>query len=282
MPVFMLLLRLDIRVSQAIIHPGRLAARFAFMRRFAIISDIHSNLDALLAVLEDFEEQGIERIYCLGDLVGYGAYPMEVIDVAMQNFVWVLRGNHDDAVTYKIPKNFNETAAQAVFWTRDRLKPRLYSRPHAFDRWEFVRKKLRDKVRIGEMAFGHGTMDSYFIYIDSVEHAGEAFGAFPPEVKVLFVGHTHIPCVWEKDHKEVLFHKYDAQNLPPMRKNPLIINVGSVGQPRDGDPRACYVIVEGDSFRYRRVDYDVKMAVEAIHCRAGLPDQCGNRLQFGT
>ncbi len=252
------------------------------MRSFAIVSDIHSNLDALLSVLDDFEEQEVGKVYCLGDLVGYGAHPLEVIDIAMQDFEWVLRGNHDDAVTYKIPKYFNETAANAVYWTRDRLKPERFSRPHAVKRWEFMRKKLKDNVAIGDMAFGHGTFDSYFKYIDNAKHAKEAFEKFPPKVRVLFVGHTHIPGIWEEASDGVRYYKYDSEELPVLRKNRLIVNVGSVGQPRDGDTRSCYIVVEGDTFRYRRIKYDVDMAVKAIHQRIGLPNGCGNRLRFGT
>ncbi len=252
------------------------------MARFAVISDIHSNLEALVVVLEDFENQKIDKIYCLGDLVGYGAHPLEVIDIAMEDFEWVLRGNHDDAVTYKIPKYFNETAAAAVYWTRDRLKPMQYSRPHAFKRWEFMREHLQSKVVIDDMAFGHGTFDSYFKYVDSINAAKEVFSKLPPTIKTLFVGHTHIPGVYEKVASDIKYYKYDDENLPLLRKNPLIINVGSVGQPRDGDRRACYVVVEGDKFHYRRVEYDVQMALEAIHRRVGLPDDCGDRLRHGS
>ena len=252
------------------------------MKRFAVISDVHANLDALLAVLDDFEEQEIDKVYCLGDLVGYGAHPLEVIDIAMQDFEWVLRGNHDDAATYKIPKYFNQTAAQAVYWTRDRLKPKTYSRPHAVKRWEFMRKKLKDKAVIGDMGFGHGTLDSYFHYIDTAKNAKKAFDGLPPSINILFVGHTHIPGVWENTEKGMNYYKCNSEILPLMRKNRLIVNVGSVGQPRDGDTRACYVVVEGNKLYFRRVLYDLDMAVKAIHHRVGLPNDCGNRLRFGS
>lgn len=252
------------------------------MKRFAIVSDIHANLDALLAVLDDFEEQEIDKVYCLGDLVGYGAHPLECIDIAMADFEWVLRGNHDDAVTYKIPKYFNETAAKAVYWTRDRLKPKQYSRPHAVKRWKFMRKELKDKVTVGDMGFGHGTLDSYFKYIDNTKHAKQVFDSIPPSMNVLFVGHTHIPGIWEKTENGLNYYKFNSEKLPVMRKNPMIVNVGSVGQPRDGDTRACYIVVEGDSLFYRRVSYDIDMAVKAIHHRIGLPNECGNRLRFGS
>jgi predicted phosphodiesterase len=253
-----------------------------FLKRFAVVSDIHSNLDALLAVLDDFDEAQVEKVYCLGDLVGYGAHPLEVIDIAMQDFEWVLRGNHDDAVTYKIPKYFNQTAAQAVYWTRDRLKPKKYSRPHAVERWEFMRKKLRDKEVVGDMAFGHGTLDSYFKYVDSAKHAAQVFESMSNKTKILFIGHTHIPGVWEKTPTGMNYYKFSDENLPQLRNNPLIINVGSIGQPRDGDTRACYLVVEGDSIFYRRVSYDLDMAVKAVHRRVGLPNECGNRLRFGN
>ncbi|MFH1421298.1 MAG: metallophosphoesterase family protein [Planctomycetota bacterium] len=252
------------------------------MKRFAIISDVHSNLDALLAVFEDFEQQGVEKVYCLGDMVGYGAHPREVVDIAMSSFNFVIRGNHDDAVTFKVPKKFNDTAARAVYWTRDKLKPNDYSRQSAFKRWDFLKKKLKDKMIIGNMIFAHGTPDSYFRYIDDERTAAQVLSKFTAGVKTLFVGHSHIPGIFEESNGAVRFLKWTTKDLPKLHRNRMIINVGSVGQPRDGDYRACYVVVAGDVFWYRRVEYDVELAVKAIYCRPGLPNDCGNRLRYGS
>jgi predicted phosphodiesterase len=251
------------------------------MRRFAVISDIHSNLDALLAVLDDFREQEVEKVYCLGDLVGYGAHPREVVDIAMRDFEFVLRGNHDDAVTFKLPKKFNQAAAKAVFWTRERLKPKEYSRVSAFKRWDFLKSKLLDRVVIGDMLFAHGTPDSYLKYIDSERAAAQVFATLPKGINNVFVGHSHIAGTFVETSSGVKYLEWSSKDLPKLHNRRLIINVGSVGQPRDGDHRACYVVVDGRSFWYRRVEYDVELAIKSIYLRSGLPEECGNRLRYG-
>jgi predicted phosphodiesterase len=251
------------------------------MQRFAVISDIHSNLDALLAVLDDIEQQGIEKIYCLGDLVGYGGCPREVVDFAMRDFEFVLRGNHDDAVTFRLPKKFNVTAAKAILWTRERLKPKEYSRESTFNRWEFLRSKLLKRVVIADMLFAHGTPDSYLRYIDSERSASQVFSALQPGITTVFVGHSHIAGAFVEDSAGIDYLKWSSKELPKLRKRRLIINVGSVGQPRDGDYRACYVVVEGNSFCYRRVEYDVELAIKTVYSRPGLPRECGSRLRYG-
>jgi predicted phosphodiesterase len=252
------------------------------MQRFAVISDIHSNLDALLSVLDDIQEQDVEKVYCLGDLVGYGAHPREVVDIAMRDFEFVLRGNHDDAVTFKLPKKFHQAAAKAVFWTRERLKPKEYSRPSALERWKFLKSRLLNKVIIGDMLFAHGTPDSYLKYIDSERAAAQVFATLPPRITTVFVGHSHIAGTFAETSSGVKYLKWFSRELPKLRDMRLIINVGSVGQPRDGDYRACYVVVDGDNFWYRRVEYDVELAVKAVHSRPGLPEECGNRLRYGS
>ncbi len=92
--------------------------------RIAIISDIHANLEALTAVMNDIRSRRVKKIYCLGDLIGYGADPNLVINIAMENFEFVIKGNHDEAISYKIPKRFKRLAATAAYWTRKRVKPR--------------------------------------------------------------------------------------------------------------------------------------------------------------
>jgi predicted phosphodiesterase len=251
------------------------------MRPFAVISDIHSNLDALLAVLDDIKEQGVEKIYCLGDLIGYGAHPREVVDIAMRDFEFVVRGNHDDAVTFKLPRKFNKSAAQAVFWTRERLKPKEYSRASALKRWEFLKSGLRSKVIIDDMVFAHGTPDSCLKYIDSERTAAQVFSTLPPGIVDVFVGHSHIAGVFVETTSGVKYLEWSSRDLPKLHNRRLIINVGSVGQPRDGDHRACYLVVDGKSFSYRRVEYDVELAIKSVCLRSGLPDVCGSRLRYG-
>jgi len=252
--------------------------------RIAVISDIHGNLTALEAVLDDIATQDVDKIFCLGDLVGYGPHPREVIDIALRYFEFCLRGNHDEAVTYRIPKNFNPVATRSVFWTRKRLKPAPTSPIHAIRRWTFMRKKLQDVVQVDDLLFAHGTPKSFYDYIDSIKAARKVFQTmFPPDVTTLFIGHSHIPVVFVEAEQGIRLLNYDSPQRPPLRRFRLIVNVGSVGQPRDGDPRACYVVVDDEEnrFWYRRVEYDVERVIRDIYSRAGLPKDNANRLRGG-
>lgn len=249
----------------------------------AVIADIHANLPALKMVLKDIREQGAEEIYCLGDLVGYGPNPREVVDIAMKRFRFTLRGNHDEAVTYKIPHNFNPIAARSVFWTRSVMKPPPKATIQAIKRWTFLRKKLEDVVQVDDLMFAHGTPTSFYDYIDSIKAAQKVFSSLPPDVTTLFVGHSHIPMVFVEAAEGIRILNYDSPKLPRLREFRMIINVGSVGQPRDGDPRACYVMVDTEKsiFWYRRVEYDVEETIKMIYARAGLPKDNAHRLRGG-
>jgi diadenosine tetraphosphatase ApaH/serine/threonine PP2A family protein phosphatase len=250
--------------------------------KFAVISDVHSNIQALNAVLEDINRHGIKKIYCLGDLVGYGGNPRQVVDHAM-DFDFVLRGNHDDAVTFKLPKDFNPTAARAVYWTREQLKADYTSSRKGLKRWAFMRRKLHLKVRIGEMCFVHGTFESYFKYVDSVSSAMAVFKKLPPDIKTMFCGHTHVAGVFVEDTDGFIrwIGPY-AKKFPPLGTLRMIINCGSVGQPRDCDCRASYMLVSGNRFFYRRVPYDVAEAMRSIKSKGGLPNFSAERLLDGT
>jgi predicted phosphodiesterase len=251
--------------------------------RLAVISDIHANLTALKAVLEDIRLQKVDKIFCLGDLVGYGPAPREVVDIAMLKFEFTLRGNHDEAVTFKLPKQFNPVAARSIFWTREKLKPAPQSGPHSFRRWNFLCKKLKDVVQVDDLLFAHGTPRSFYDYVDGIKAAKKVFAILSSEVTTLFVGHSHIPVVFVEMEQGIRVLNYDAPKLPKLREHRLIINVGSVGQPRDGNPRACYVVVDNETneFYYRRVEYDVEEVVRQIYAKAGLPKDNAHRLRGG-
>ncbi|MHC4664180.1 MAG: metallophosphoesterase family protein [Planctomycetota bacterium] len=248
--------------------------------RFAVISDIHSNLQALEAVLADVERHHVKSIFCLGDLVGYGGNPREVIDLAM-DFNFCLRGNHDDAVTFKVPKKFNITAAKSVFWTRDQILPHKHSGPRARRRWNFMRRKLKRLVQIEDAIFAHGTPGSYFEYVDNPGIAEELLEDNKYEVKTIFVGHTHVGGAFFKDNGKVRFLHSSSPKMPGYRSRKMIVNVGSVGQPRDGDIRACYVLVGDEGFYFRRIPYKVKEAIDTVFNRIGLPNDSGERLSEG-
>jgi len=230
----------------------------------AVISDIHSNLEAFETVLKDIDSHGVEEIICLGDTVGYGANPKECIDLVMertQNGACLL-GNHDQATLFD-PEGFNVGAEQAIFWTRDQLED--FNDPKANERWDFLGALPRSH-RIDDFFFVHGSprnpLNEYVFQEDIFdERKMERLFAIVPLCS--FQGHTHVPGVFTENRKF-----YSPQDLDDGRFTitamKAMINVGSIGQPRDRDPRACYVIWEDDSIMYRRVEYDVRSAAEKI------------------
>ncbi|MDP8208503.1 MAG: metallophosphoesterase family protein [Candidatus Electryonea clarkiae] len=221
---------------------------------FAIISDIHGNLQALEKVLNDIESRKPDRVICLGDLVGYGANPNEVIDRIRQCADVVLAGNHDHAAIGLTDITvFNQFAFNAAIWTRKILTPEnheyLTSVPftHSEDDLYFTH------------ASPHNPEDWHYIFTRydaeyAMEHAPTG---------IVFIGHTHVP----NDHQT---------------RNGRLINVGSVGQPRDGDPRAAYTLFDNQTGERRliRLDYDIKSAGKAI-LKAGLPKFLAERLVKG-
>lgn len=249
----------------------------------AIISDIHDNQEALEAVLADIRRQGIQRIICLGDVVGYGPDPEACIDLVAKNCEWCLSGNHDYAVLTEAA-HFNPIAAEAIDCIRERLKPRfadMYNRKHA--RWRFLESLLLRKQE-GDTLYVHGSpRDERNEYITPFD---VAYGETPKIVEIfdqtprlLFVGHSHLPGVITDKFQFITPAEMDYRF--PLRNGKLIINVGSVGQPRDGDNRACYVTVTDDELRYHRLVYDYQTTMKKIYDLACINHYCADRLAMG-
>lgn len=273
-------------------------------KSFAIISDIHSNLDALNAVLADIDERGIKEIVCLGDIVGYGANPKECLDLVRTRCRVTLMGNHDHALLYE-PTNFNLPAERACYWTRQVLEtepdPQLRNA-----RWEFL-GNLPVRVKEGDVLFFHASprrpMNEYIFPEDVFTNPQKVMANFERlDARVCFVGHTHQPGVFVDDPY------FDPPNELPdspfyeVEDERVIVNVGSVGQPRDRDPRASYVVVHRsddtlgagteslvaaalscsiDQIEFVRVEYDVERAVQSILAESSLDDLLGTRLYEG-
>ena len=252
------------------------------MERVAIVSDIHSNLEALIAVLKDIESKRCRRIYCLGDLIGYGPNPNEVIDIARSSFEFVIMGNHDDAIGYKIPKRFKRLAAKAAFWTRREVKPR--NRPgyrEQRERWQFIHKFPRTE-ELGPWLMAHGTPMSNLEYCQDAEVALSVFQEEMGQSRICFVGHTHVPGIFTFDGSAVHYVEPEEGKRYAVTAQRAIVNVGSVGQPRDGDPRACWVLAREDgTFSFRRVPYNVDAVAERIYRTRGLHPSLGERLFHG-
>jgi diadenosine tetraphosphatase ApaH/serine/threonine PP2A family protein phosphatase len=254
----------------------------------AIISDIHSNVEALSAVLDDIAARGIEQIICLGDVLGYGPQPGPCMDLVMQKVSLTLMGNHDYAVLYE-PNKFNLGAETACFWTRQQLE----DEPDAAKRnarWGFLGKlEVKHVINdadsgLGHMVFVHGSPRrpvNEYIFPDDVYNApNKIHSIFERFEHLCFVGHTHVPGVfldtpdfYAPDEMEMVF------DVNPARK--ALINVGSVGQPRDKDNRAGYVIAEPGKVRFIRVPYDVEAVAAKVSAIADLDNYLGTRLREG-
>ena len=238
---------------------------------FAVLGDIHSNLDALNVVHEDCRSQGVTDFLCTGDVVGYNACPHECMDIIRELGCPVVVGNHDFYVaSQQNLDDFNPAAAAVVEWTRRQLSE---------DELSWLRVLPFTRTQMG-ITLVHSTMDNpeNFGYVfDNLQAEANFLNQKTP---VCFHGHTHCPMIYEKSMNGVF--RIDAQDftLPMGRK--YFINVGSVGQPRDGDPRATYVIFDPKerTVRYRRLAYDIEAAQERIRL-AGLPERLAARLAVG-
>ena len=272
--------------------------------KFAIISDIHSNLEALQAVLADIEERGIKEVVCLGDVVGYGANPKECLDLVRERCRVTLMGNHDHALLFE-PTHLNLPAERACFWTRQVLEDER-DRELRNLRWKFL-GELPVRVKEGDVVFFHASprrpMNEYIFPEDVFTNPQKVMANFDRlDARMCFVGHTHQPGVFVDDPY------FDPPNELPdspfyeVEEERAIVNVGSVGQPRDRDQRASYVVVfrspdalqvgtesmvatalscSVEQIEFVRVEYDIDRAVKKILAEPALDDLLGTRLYEG-
>ena len=242
------------------------------MMKKAIISDIHSNLEALTAVLEDIGKKGIKEIYCLGDVVGYGPNPKEAIDAA-KNFDLVLKGNHDYAVETGKTEDLDYLPAEAANWTRKKLSG-LFD-----EKYKKFLRELPEKHSENRTIFVHGSpRDPINEYILDGIKTADIFENYMKDTDYCFVGHTHAPGIFYYKGQEIEEIR-PSENLIKLSPK-MIINVGSVGQPRDNDSRACWVSLDNDIIQYHRVSYDYKKTQKKI-IKAGLPGFLATRLEEG-
>ncbi len=245
----------------------------------AIISDIHSNLEALQAVLKDIETQDVDEIYCLGDIVGYGPNPRECVDLVMKCRV-VLLGNHDQGAMFD-PEGFNPPAERAIFWTRSQLEAPTDARQLKEKRWEFLAERPRSHRENGHL-FVHGSARNplnEYVFPEDIYNQRKMERIFALVERYCFQGHTHVPGVFTENNQFHSPEEIDYTYKLDGRKT--LCNVGSVGQPRDGDWRACYVLLDGDTLRYRRVEYDIDTTVKKIYAVPDLENFLGDRLRDG-
>ena len=238
---------------------------------FAILGDIHANIDALNVVLDDCRAQGVTDFLCTGDVVGYNACPHECLEIVRGLGCPIVMGNHDHYVSSRQNlEDFNSHAAAVIEWTRRQL---------SVEEIYFLRSFPFVATKMG-ITLVHATMDNPEGFGYVFDHL-QAEAHFTHQVVPLcFHGHTHCPMIYEKQIGAV--YRIDAQDfkLPIGRK--YFINVGSVGQPRDGDPRAAYALYDpkARTVRFRRLEYDVAAAQARIRA-AGLPERLAERLAVG-
>jgi predicted phosphodiesterase len=272
---------------------------------FAVISDIHSNLEALETALADIEQRSISKVYCLGDVLGYGASPAECLDLVIDRCEIILCGNHDQAVFYE-PTNFNVGAERSAYWTRQVLEdePDKAKRDR---RWE-VLGRLPTRYTADHLLMSHASprrpVNEYVFPEDVYTNPSKILENFKRLEEchlACLVGHTHVPGVFLDDP---CFDPPDE--LPEMgiysitSEEKAIVNVGSVGQPRDRDPRLCYVVIYekgeapegyeppevGDdesclTLEFIRLEYDIESAARKIYDTPELDDFLGSRLFEG-
>ena len=242
--------------------------------KLAIISDIHSNAHALSAVLEEIDKREVDRILALGDLVGYNAYPAKVIEFMQQRDITSIMGNHDIVCCgLENPIWFNASAGEAALWTRSKL-----SQEHK----DYL-KTLPNEAKIDDALYAvHGSPLSRDDYIIDMMDAMNSFQHLPDaSIRICLFGHTHIPSIFS-DLGPSTECIGGGKHLLSAR-NRYFINPGAVGQPRDGDPRASFAVLDTEQWIVEiiRVEYDISAAAQAV-LKAGLPQFFAERLQVGA
>jgi diadenosine tetraphosphatase ApaH/serine/threonine PP2A family protein phosphatase len=245
--------------------------------RYLVLSDIHANLAAFRAVLEDAHARSLQpdELWCLGDVVGYGPDPNECVELLMQTPHLCLAGNHDWAVLGKLDVDtFNDSAMAAILWTREQLTP---------DNLRYLDARAgRSEQKDALLVHGSPRHDIWEYVADS-DIAADNFALLSQPI--CLVGHTHVPMIYVEDPRTRAVRAVHPEHDLPItlrRTHRYIVNPGSVGQPRDGDPRAAYGLFDTDTAQWTeyRVPYDVRATQERMRA-AGLPPRLALRLEFG-
>jgi len=238
--------------------------------RFAVISDIHANLEAFGAVMADARDNNCTDFVCLGDVVGYNANPHECVERVREMDCPIVKGNHDEqASLIESSRDFNEMAEAAIQWTRD----------HLTDEDKQWLRDLKMERQVRDFTIVHATLDGpeQWGYVFNNLDAAASFTY--QHTTVCFFGHTHVPMAFIRDEGVQRQH-LDKLRIDSGKK--YFVNVGSVGQPRDGDWHAAYCIyhIESNMVEQRRVKYDLQTAQKKI-IDAGLPRMLADRLAVG-
>jgi len=246
--------------------------------RIAFISDVHGNLEALMAVINDIVKEDVDKVYCCGDIIGYGPNPNECLDLIKELKIDCVRGNHEEALI-KNECCFNELALKSIRWTAKVLTRENYS---FLDSLPY---SLNYEIGGKSFTIVHGSKDrpEEFNYIDNSITAERSIY----KQNILFVGHSHSPTLFFTGNYlgyERAFEDYsNKKSIIGKEGMHYIVNVGSVGQPRDRDDRACYSIYDlnKNTIEWKRIEYPVEKTQAKI-LESGLPDFCAKRLKRGN
>jgi diadenosine tetraphosphatase ApaH/serine/threonine PP2A family protein phosphatase len=248
----------------------------------AFISDIHSNTEALEACVSEIEQRRADRIICLGDVIGYGPEPRETLLRVMELCEFSLLGNHEHGAMF-YASDFNPKARAAIDWTREQLNRRDRPRDETMRMWQYM-GKMPTTHREGNVLLVHGSpkdpVKEYIVPKDAGdrEKLAEWFRCMG-DAQVCFVGHSHVPGVYLEDGEYLapdrIGHRWE------LKDRRAIVNIGSVGQPRDGDPRASFVTFDGGTVFFHRIAYDFASTMAKIRAVPELPDYLAERLAQG-
>jgi predicted phosphodiesterase len=251
--------------------------------RQALISDIHGNLEALSAVMADVAARKVDRIICLGDMVGYGPNPCQCLDIVMDRCALTILGNHDQAALFD-PDGFNPVALRAIYWTRDELDRGPGPASAINRRWDFL-SELPKSHKDGNVMFVHGSprdpTDEY-VFPEAIYDQSRMRILFDRVAWICFQGHTHMPGVFTQD-SEFITPEECNYSFGLIESEKIMVNVGSVGQPRDEDRRSCYAIHDSAkrTIEFHRVDYDFEKTARKIYDIPNLDNMLGDRLRNG-
>lgn len=240
--------------------------------RLALLSDIHANLEALQAVLRDLDGRQVDQVFCLGDVVGYGVDPVACLDLVAKHCAVTLMGNHEYAVLGRMDDQaLNEAASASLLWTREQMDDRVLS----------MMEKFPMEHRIENIHLVHSSPFQpekwhYILTPRAAERALAATNAF-----ICFFGHTHLPTIFAIGEDGQVRSRF-GHDFQPLEENQYLVNVGSVGQPRDDDPRSCYAIYDSETVdvTVRRVQYDYTVTQKKM-AAANAPAHLIERIAIG-
>jgi diadenosine tetraphosphatase ApaH/serine/threonine PP2A family protein phosphatase len=248
----------------------------------AFISDIHSNTEALTACLQEIDRMQVDRILCLGDIIGYGPEPRATLLTVMQRAEFSLLGNHEHGAMF-YASDFNPRARAAIDWTRDQLNRKDRPREENMRMWNYL-DGMRQEHREAGMLLVHGSprdpVREYLVPRDAQDRQkmAECFQRMEP-ARICFVGHSHVPGIYLRSGPFLTPDEFPQGYT--VGSEPVIVNIGSVGQPRDGDTRASFATFDGSVVRIHRVEYDYQATMAKIRAVPQLPEYLAERLAQG-